>query len=226
MPTLIFRTFGSDLDGIASIISEFAQGRNPNYPKVHCSALVLPSSQLFQGRWKESVGQDGNAEIIYQLWNSEETKVVASGDEEILQLLATYSVVGIRDDYPHWKSKGYDPTAGKPVWVPSYDNTNNAETATYHHHILFDDNIHNLPHDGIACVRREATVDDSAATSTYETVPGDVLIEEEYQGVHLVRVPTIEPVLNPDWFLDAIEKAQVALQQKLRQYNRCDEGET
>jgi hypothetical protein len=100
-----------------------------------------------------------------------------------LQLLDQVTVCGIRDDYSFWKQNTWDPTAGKPVWIPKYSNNNEI----YDHHLLFDDNIHNLPDDGIASVRRQQK------DETFVTMDGATM-HEESQGVHLIRVPTIEPV--------------------------------
>lgn len=212
--TVIFRTFGSDLDEIASLVTAFATGRHPDYGNVDYPPLCLSSDNLYQGRWKEITSTtDTNEAVsttttttIYQLWNRDETQLVASGDAEILAFLKQQTVCGIRDDYDYWKDHGYDPTAGKPVWVPRYDDPTTA-TTRYDHHLLFDDNIHNLPHDGIACVRQEQV------DGTFVSVDGAILhnLEQGYQGVHLIRVPTVEPVLNPNWYIQQIRKARIRL---------------
>jgi hypothetical protein len=63
-----------------------------------------------------------------------------------------------------------------------------------------DDNIHNLPNDSIASVRVERT------DGTFHTLTGPEI--QEQQGLSLIRVPTVMPILNPNWFLEQIEKAQ------------------
>ena len=199
--TLAFRTFGSDVEEVANLVTDFARGKHPDYPNVRCPQLELSSDLLYQGRWKKL--DDGSA--VYQLWNQDETKLVASGDAEVLRLLDQVTVCGIRDDYPYWKENKFDPTAGKPVWIPLF--TNESLDTPYGHHLLFDDNIHNLPNDGIACVRRQS-VDGKFETMDRATM------HSETQGLHLVRVPTVEPVLNPNWLVEQIQKAQVQLQQK------------
>jgi hypothetical protein len=191
---------------------------------------------------------ESETKVIYQLWTSDEKELVASGDSEILELLSgkteinkgksspssPFGIFGIRDDYPFWKANEYSPTAGKPIWVPKFGGKNlkgNIETATgdsertqYSHHLLFDDNIHNLANDGIACVRKESTPGDAAENESvvekksgaprFETVDGTDM--GAYQGIHLVRVPTVEPVLNPQWYIQQIEKAKDRLQLELR----------
>ena len=43
----------------------------------------------------------------------------------------------------------------------------------------------------------------------------------QLQGIHLVRVPTIEPVLNPNWFVTQIAKARSRLVRRV-----LDDGRT
>jgi hypothetical protein len=189
--TLVFRTFGSDIDGVAALLTKFAKAND-------CPWLELSSEKLFQGRWKEC--EDGS--VVYQLWDQKEKAIVASGDEEILRMLDQGAVFGIRDDYNYWKQNDWYPTAGKPVWIPTY-----TEKSRYAHHLLFDDNIHNLANDGIACIRKQVD-------GRYVTVDGESM-HSESQGVHLIRVPTVEPVLNPNWYVQEIEKARNLLQERL-----------
>ena len=86
-----------------------------------------------------------------------------------------------------------EPWAGKPVW----------KTGSNHHHILLDDNIHNLPHDGIASVRQKVE-----HKNYFESLSGSEI--QAMHGLHLIRVPTIEPIMNKDWFLEQIAKVQDA----------------
>lgn len=211
---LVFRTFGSDIQEIAQVVTDFAQGKHPDYPDFKCSQLELPQERLFQGRWKcvadEHIGSKENPfGYIYELWDAEETTVVASGDEEILNFLKHHPICGIRDDYQFWKKNGWDPTAGKPIWIPSYTPANGADNGfVYEHHLLFDDNIHNLAHDGIGCARMQA------ADGSYYNQDGATM-HQKVQGVHMLRVPTVEPVLNPRWYLEQIALAQDKLQERL-----------
>lgn len=69
------------------------------------------------------------------------------------------------------------------------------------HHIFFDDNIHNLPEVSIAAVRVQESQGDQ-----YQTLDGTETLG--MQGLHLVRVPTPEPILNKNWFLEQISLAQ------------------
>eukprot|EP00980_Cylindrotheca_fusiformis_P004665 scaffold991_cov128-Cylindrotheca_fusiformis.AAC.37 len=190
--TLVFRTFGSDIDDIANHVTKFAQ-------EVKCPWLELPPKKLFRGKWKEL--DDGS--VTYQLWNQAMTEVVANGDGEILKLLDSGSVFGIRDDYDYWDANECYPTAGKPVWIPQYQKQGS-------HHLFFDDNIHNLTDDGIACLRKQEVSSDQS----FVTVDAAAM-HEESQGVHLIRVPTIEPVLNSNWFVEKIQVARTLMQKRI-----------
>jgi len=262
--TIIFRTFGSDLANIASVVTDFAQGKHPSYPDINFPPLCLRKDRLYQGRWKvvekESKIDDDNSleagdskiKAIYQLWTYDESELVASGDSEILELLSGRTeidnslpsspspptIIGIRDDYSFWKGNQYSPIAGKPIWVPDYDSKNLQKGVTkaneytpYGHHLLFDDNIHNLPDDGIACIRKEvlarSVIENGVAiekdsSSLFETVDGSDI--GAYHGINLVRVPTVEPVLNPRWYIQQIEDARSKLQLRLQRQMQSEIG--
>ena len=238
--TVVFRTFGSDLPEIASVVSSFAKGEHPDYPDINFPPFCLTEDRLLQGRWKVIETNDDDDDgtkaaapeekLVYQLWTSDESKLVASGDAEILDLLSgnkssndesspsPFSIFGIRDDYPTWKANEYLPTTGKPIWVPRYDGATDTDggCVPYSHHLLFDDNIHNLPDDGIACVRKELRAGEPGEDEDriFSTVDGKDM--DAYQGIHLVRVPTVEPVLNPQWYIQQIKKAKKNLQLQLQ----------
>jgi hypothetical protein len=199
--TVVFRTFGDDLPNIAEAVNAFFQGKNPDYPQVGDYAnFHIARDHLFQGRWKLE-----NGNLVYQLWDLDETKIIASGDQEILQLVDEIPLCGIRDDYPYWEANRFLPNAGKPVWVPHFnpDDYRQDDTKVYDHHVLFDDNIHNLSNDGIACIRQQLP---DGSFSTLESQQMHTL-----QGIHMIRVPTVEPLLNPAFFVEKIDKARTEL---------------
>jgi hypothetical protein len=181
---IVFRSFGSDLVEVTEAVSFFARGQHPDYPHFRNDDLVLTQANLVKGRWSENG--------LFQLW-SQDGSLEASGDDEILDWIQRRTICGIQDDYEFWSRHGCEPWSGKPVWVPT--------RRRRQHHILFDDNIHNLAHDSIASVRLQ-----SRDGASFRTLSGEEI--QQMQGVHLVRVPTIEPILNPDWFLIQIDKAR------------------
>ena len=103
-----------------------------------------------------------------------------------------------------------------------------------HHHILLDDNIHNDPNDGIGAVRvpvpfeetdefddddndNDNKFDEMATTAapttaatraptSYISLRGKDALE--MHGRHLIRVPTLRPLLEDDWFVRRIEDAR------------------
>jgi hypothetical protein len=78
-----------------------------------------------------------------------------------------------------------------------------------------DDNIHNLKDDSIASIRRPTNKDGGQGGGGFECLSSTEILQE--QGCHLIRVPTIAPILHPSWFLEQIDAAQdrfVAQQQK------------
>ena len=178
-PTIVLRTFGTDLPEVARVLSDFCQGQHPDFPDVCHPEWILRPEHLLQGKWTD----DG----VYELWRGAQR--VASGDSEIVEYLHSCSVCGIQDDYCYWKKRSYEPWAGKPVWaLPDVQ------------HILLDDNIHNLEHDSIAGVRQQQS------DGTFRRLQGKELLDQ--QGIHLIRVPTIAPLLRHSWFLEQIQAAQ------------------
>lgn len=210
--TLVLRTMGSDLSDIAAAVTAFGRGQHPEYPHFRNKRLVLTSDRLVKGRWA-AVGDPSDNHYEYQLWRDDQ--LVAGGDDEVLEFLHSQTVCGIQDDYPFWTRHGQEPWAGKPVWdtLPSTSGQKKSESddngSTSFHHILFDDNIHNVEHDSIASVRvlvDRQQGDEHDNKRTFQSLSGQALLEQ--QGRHLIRVPTIEPILNPRWFLEQIEKSQ------------------
>ena len=94
-----------------------------------------------------------------------------------------------------------------------------------HHHILLDDNIHNDPNDGIGAVRVPVPVEETdefddddddndndtnnvvdEMVTSYVSLRGKGALE--MHGRHLIRVPTLRPLLEDDWFVRRIEDAR------------------
>lgn len=65
---------------------------------------------------------------------------------------------------------------------------------------------HNTEHDSIASVREQTSTVGGDLEDTFRTLSGREILR--HQGLHLIRVPTIEPILNPLWFLGQIDQAQ------------------
>ena len=212
---LVLRTFGTDLPDIAEALNVFARGEHPLYPDFRDETLILKPERMFRGRWRKA-GGSGNENIEYQLlkWKSENDDkepssddVVVSGDAELLHILEDCTVAGIQDHYRFWDNNNNAPWAGKPVWTHR-KTTGSASGNDLRscHHIFFDDNIHNDQTDSIAAVRVE---DESGV---YKSLSGEEILG--MQGLHLIKVPTVAPVLDQDWFLNRIREAEESLDTK------------
>lgn len=59
---------------------------------------------------------------------------------------------------------------------------------------------HNLEHDSIASVRVQNE------DGSFGTLTGAEILKQ--QGLHLIRVPTVEPILHPHWFLEQLAAAR------------------
>jgi len=219
--TLVLRTFGSDLEYVADALSRFAHGQHPMYPDFRDPNLLLTKDTMFRGRWKACINNDGldhelkvgdstttALDAVYELhsWqndsdesNTDDTTLVARGDHEVLSILKSRTVVGIQDDYEWWSTHKNKPWAGKPVWT-RHAHGPLGEELPMCHHLFFDDNIHNDATDSIVAVRCAWISDDG--TLNYRSLSGEEV--QRQHGRCIIRVPTIEPIMNVNWFIEQI----------------------
>eukprot|EP00804_Cyclotella_cryptica_P028436 CCRYP_014206-RA/>CCRYP_014206-RA protein AED:0.01 eAED:0.01 QI:145/1/1/1/0.5/0.33/3/2287/550 len=224
--TLVLRTFGTDLPRVAKCISEFARGNHPSYPEYFNPDLILDDDSLFCSSWtyRDRNGNpvnkdyDGEKELIYELHSTTNHDVGDHsrnrqstgdycGDDQVLDYLQTKTIVGIQDCYPFWRDQNHAPWAGKPVWART--DTNSVSSRHNHHHILLDDNIHNDPKDGAGGIRVPMDiqgVDGVTKHTSYDSLHGKEVLD--MQGKHLIRVPTVRPLLEDDYFIRQIEAAR------------------
>ncbi len=176
-------------------------------------------------------GDGDSEELVYELHpmiSSCFQQKCYSGDDEILTYLQSKTIVGIQDNYDFWDDHGCAPWAGKPVWasrrpgmmknddrLPQYNNHHH-----HHHHLLLDDNIHNDPNDGAGAVRipvRDSVENASTTTAATTTTPCTTTTKYtslhgnealKMHGTHLIRVPTVRPILELGWFIQQIEDAR------------------
>ena len=170
--------------------------------------------------------------------NSTSHSTHCSGDDEVLNYLQSKTIVGIQDNYPFWRDANHESWAGKAVWARTNNNNNGQQgsstTNHNHHHILLDDNIHNDPNDGAGGIRIPVVklgccgnIDggghDYDATS-YESLHGNEALA--MHGKHLIRVPTIRPLMEDDWFIRQIEGARWRLLMEEEEEEEGDDGST
>jgi hypothetical protein len=227
--TLVLRTFGTDLDDIASALTDFANGKHPLFPNFREPKLVLGKDKMFKGRWRKSSdnihchddGHDDKSKdtadsSVYDLypWDYTENEndnidnkfdnVVASGDDQVLQIMQQATVCGIQDDYNHWDKNNNAPWSGKPVWIDSLHQKQKVQSKPEdmkqsYHHLFFDDNIHNDANDSIVAVRAMSENNKWISLSGMQTI--------EEQGKYLFRVPTVQVIVDNDWFYRQILSA-------------------
>jgi hypothetical protein len=245
--TLVLRTFGTDLPRVIRAISEFAKGNHPHFPYYSNQHLSFEDDDdlLFCGGWKKNRSNDEKdgdktVELVYELQpmmtssSCPRQHVCYSGDDEILNYLQSKSIVGIQDNYPFWDENDCAPWAGKPVWARTSGNQYDRRQQYKHHHILLDDNIHNDPNDGAGAVRISSALngvdnhDDTSpttaptpTTSQYTSLHGNEALE--MHGKHLIRVPTVRPIIEPDWFIRQIEDARWRIFVEERRLNENEE---
>lgn len=188
---LVLRTYGSDLERVVAAMAAFSEGKHPLFPNP--GRLAVPV--LWSGRY--------SPEGEYHLLRGGETDTHPSdarpwepggmADAEAVAALQASGIAGVRDDYYHWKSAAYAPLSGKPLWLTLDDDS--------WHHIFFDDNIHNKASDSIVAVRvREAEGQPFFAVSGDHT--------RRLHGAFLRKVPTWQPILDPEWFVDQIAECE------------------
>ena len=184
---VVIRTFGSDAIDVVHALNAFAEGKHlssispVDEMKIDASMNVWHGSYSEDGQFRLRRGQDELGEV-------EALSLLEARSQHISCVVCT-------DDYKWWRAHGYHPSAGKPLWITKDDSTC--------HHIFFDDNIHALEDDSIVSVRvRES------ANHPFRVMSGNEILLQ--QGIHLVRTPTIEPILNPSWFVEQIGKCEAA----------------
>lgn len=201
--TVVLRTFGHDLSNAIEALNAYAAGRHIPSVGNPVSAVALQPTELFKGEYRVGKKDSGVFVLTRAGGGIDPTETIIDERRGVRVLeRGRYAKGGIaavacRDDYHHWHDADYVPSAGKPLWLTE------SELSSVHH-IFFDDNIHNLENDSIVAVRfRNTTNDDFTALSGAETLA--------LHGRHLIRVPTVEPILNQRWFLEQIDACEAAV---------------
>ena len=197
------RTMGTDLPAVAEALDAFSRGEHPMFPCVgsaespadwarmsHRNALFSRGGDM--GGCYYSMPRQGLAEGWMRHPLSGEPVSDAEAVRFFEDMQHASNVVGLRDDYQLWRSAGYAPTCGKPVWYTR-------ETAEEVFHIFFDDNIHNKADDSIVSVRARVGADEPFRVLSGEEV-------QEYLDITLVKVNIIDAILDEYYFLKLIHQ--------------------
>jgi len=188
---VVIRTFGFDAEAVVRAINAFAEGMylstEPAVRAVHVGeGATWHGSYAANGEFRLRQGR-------YDLCEAEAVKVLEARERRISCVVCT-------DDHAWWSKHGCEPSAGKPVWITRDDRAC--------HHIFFDDGISVTGGESSVAVRvRES------GGHAFRTLSGAEALREH--GVHLVRTPTMEPILNHAWFLEEIAKCEAALAVRL-----------
>jgi len=200
---VVIRTYGTDGAHIAKAINAWAEGKHPNFEgRTFPSFRIDIDKDLYVGRYKK---EDGSFSLVRANIDGSPSKDAASLSEgEVFGMLQNIRprVQILQDDYFWWRSHGYLPSAGKPLWI---DWAKSDELQ----HIFFDDNIHNDPEDSIVSIRLR-----KSPTDAFRPLSGESI--RRLQGCFLVRVPTVCPIRDEEWFLDKISKCEEKLSDLVR----------
>ena len=190
--TVVIRTYGTDVDDVVAALNAYAEGK-------HATCNAVPGVAIDPAdTWHGSYAPDGSFVLTRAGANAadlvREDDVVRALEARARGPIAS---VACTDDYKWWSDHGCAPSAGKPLWITS------SELGAVVH-IFFDDNIHNIADDSIVAARQRETAGDA-----FTPLSGEATIA--LQGVHLVRTPTVEPILNDLWFVEQIDRCEAAL---------------
>ena len=220
--TIVFRTFGSDLERIRTAMNEYAAGNHPLYNYDGCEELFIPTSRMWKGRY-------GNGEFIpegdqlitptstasYTLTNHAENHqtTTLTFEEDIISALecrnTPRAAVACQDHYEWWKFHKYIPSSGKPMWITEDDKNV--------HHIFFDDCIHKSASDSIISVRHRKTGEDN-----FKFMTGEEIIN--LHGCNTVRCQTVDAIMDPNYFLNKIKECEDA-EKRRQEFYRTEKRE-
>ena len=219
---VVIRTFGTDVDDVVAALQAYSEGAlhlalegqhqslqegdqdasvpqlELNHPPVAAVAIKTVWSGRYDKASKEFILEcESNTDSAHPGAVTPNSKI--TDEQQVVNLLqgssGCISATACQDDYYYWRDNNYAPQSGKPLWITRGD--------SHFHHIFFDDNIHNNPNDSIVAVRARNLEGEAFMAESGEATLG-------LQGVHLVRVPTILPILDHDWFLKQITKCEAA----------------
>jgi hypothetical protein len=205
---IVIRTFGTDVEDVVNALQAFSEGKHLTkfQPVVH--EMSQGKDNIYMGQYSRDTGKfqltkkkhtTGKDEAII-ITDEGEINCILQGDRDGI------SCVACTDDYQWWRSNNYSPSHGKPLYLTTEDDN--------YLPIFFDDNIHNDPNDSIVAIRQRTSVNDVS----FSPLSGAETVSMQFK--HLIKVPTVAPILNENYFLEQIEKCEKNfLQRKLNKKN-------
>ena len=210
--TIVFRTFGSDLERVRKAMNEFAAGNHPQFKYDGCEELYISVSQMWKGRYgndmyppegKNQITTKSVAKYVLSSQDEEHTIGTVEKEDDIIDTLearnTSRAVVACQDHYEWWKFHNYIPSSGKPMWI-----TEDEENVQ---HIFFDDCIHKSALDSIISVRHRKSKGDVFKFMTGEEIIG-------LHGINTVRVKTVEAILDQNYYINKIKECEEARERK------------
>eukprot|EP00743_Colponemidia_sp_Colp-15_P001690 GILK01001846.1.p1 GENE.GILK01001846.1~~GILK01001846.1.p1 ORF type:complete len:528 (-),score=117.44 GILK01001846.1:206-1747(-) len=220
---IIFRTFGTDLENIATEYNGFCNGIHPcfngknstkplRFDGLRKTRDLRLHSNSFGVVHRESADP---ADILLVMGTLERAKTIEHAQQRFQEavengdmtmhrgyadiylhmneLLKQHSALAFSDDYEWWNGHGETAEAGKLFVVDMADDTV--------HHIFFDDNI-NQADSGIVDVR--------------DCVSGDCIPFNDVINKMLVRVDPVRAICDPTYFIQELENCERNRLQQLR----------
>uniref|UniRef100_A0A6B2L6Y9 Uncharacterized protein n=1 Tax=Arcella intermedia TaxID=1963864 RepID=A0A6B2L6Y9_9EUKA len=198
--TIIFRTFGTDIEPVIKAFNLFCEGKHPMYPNVRYNQLPVdlrltdelkPTNLGFIFHKEESGTESLHLNI--GTITKEDSKAQLSGFKDIHQFfidsaersLKSGGSLAIRDDYYWWASHNESAHAGKCNIFNPKD--------PQHHTIFLDDNY--FPNRGQSIL--------DCRDQNGEALPDSVA-----EAVYAIKVEPFDAISNPQYFIQVIQKAE------------------
>mmetsp|Transcript_18190 Transcript_18190/g.56815 ORF Transcript_18190/g.56815 Transcript_18190/m.56815 type:complete len:371 (+) Transcript_18190:914-2026(+) len=182
--SLVIRTFGSDGPAVAEAVGAWAAGNHPTIAAPKEAVDWVRPERVFRGRYDA----DGRYALLPEAGGP------ALDEAAAVTLLETpRSAAVVQDHYDWWASHGERASAGKPFWI-----TRGSDDC---HHLFFDDHIKNGDEKSIVAARARESPDAAFA-------PLDGPTTRQLHGICLVRVPTLLPLRDENWFLDRVAECE------------------
>lgn len=194
---LIVRTFGADIPRLWPAFLALSKGLHPYLPKPGCVAPPSLFGSLVQ---TDAVSREYRLDVSGRRAESGEgLEYSILGNLKILDFLEALpnrSILMVNDDYELWRSHGFDPVFGKPVFF-------DPDRIDRVHHFLFDDNVNLNPRDSIACVWLR-----SPGSSRFVPQPISSAAGLATVGTILLQANLYNSILNPNAFIDELLRAE------------------
>jgi len=215
--TLVFRTFGEDLQSVVAELNLFCEGSHPLYPGKRMDGSDGETDYRIKPEDPDTCGtfyrDDDTVALIMGSWQSPEREKVPSikfydnipgvivhkGDYQqmyafLLKKCSKPGAMALRDYFPYWKGKEMSAEGGKLLF---YDVCPDAET----HFIFFDDNIR----------YSNAYIVDTKHACPNSKVP---FIASLLQS-HICRAEPLESILDSDYFVKHVARLENGYERKL-----------